>query len=112
MIVMVRLFARLVHMQDLLIENSLIHYITVCFISVVFAMFMTALWRKLKPEQTKHSVTTERAYLEIDLNNLEHNVSVLKKAMPKDCELMAVVKAEAYGHGTYEIATHINKIGV
>lgn len=25
---------------------------------------------------------------------------------------MAVVKAEAYGHGTYEIATHINKIGV
>ena len=112
MIVVVRLFSKLVHMKDLLIENSLIHYIVVCFISVVFAIFMTALWRRLKPEQAKHIVATERAYLEIDLNNLEHNVSVLKKAIPKDCELMAVVKAEAYGHGTYEIATHINKIGV
>ena len=91
MIVVVRLFSKLVHMQDLLIENSLIHYIVVCFISVVFAIFMTALWRRLKPEQAKHIVATERAYLEIDLNNLEHNVSVLKKAIPKDCELMAVV---------------------
>ena len=32
MIVVVRLFSKLVHMQDLLIENSLIHYIVVCFI--------------------------------------------------------------------------------
>ena len=55
---------------------------------------------------------TDRAYIEIDLNNLEHNVRALKKAMPPKCKLMAVVKAQAYGHGAYEISTYLEKIGV
>lgn len=54
----------------------------------------------------------DRAWIEIDLNNLKHNVRMLKQAMPKNCELMAVVKAEAYGHGAFEVATFINRIGV
>lgn len=112
MIVAVRLFAKLLHLENLFIENSLIHYISVCFTSVVFGIIITVLRRRLKPEQAKHMIAAERAYLEIDLSNLKHNVGVLKKAMPNNCELMAVVKAEAYGHGAYEIATHINKIGV
>lgn len=111
-IVTIRLFAKLIHQQKLLIENSFIHYVAVCFASVTFGVVLTALWRKLKPEKIKHIVATERTYLEIDLNNLEHNVRVLKSAMPEKCELMAVLKAEAYGHGMYEIATHINKMGV
>lgn len=32
--------------------------------------------------------------------------------MPSGCELMTVVKAEAYGHGALRIATHLQKIGV
>lgn len=55
---------------------------------------------------------TDRAWIEIDLKNLEHNVRQLKSIMPTDCELMAVVKAEAYGHGAFHIATHLQKIGV
>lgn len=43
---------------------------------------------------------------------MEHNVKTLRKAMPPKCELMAVVKAQAYGHGAYEISTHLEKIGV
>lgn len=53
-----------------------------------------------------------RAYLEIDLDNLTHNAAVLKAAMPPSCQLMAVTKAEAYGHGMYEAAVHLNRIGV
>lgn len=53
-----------------------------------------------------------RAYIEINLKNLTHNVKVLREKMPSKCELMAVVKAQAYGHGMYEIATHLDKIGV
>ena len=30
----------------------------------------------------------------------------------KGCDLMAVVKAEAYGHGAFEVSTYINRIGV
>ena len=32
--------------------------------------------------------------------------------MPKKCELMAVVKAEAYGHGAYVVSRSLNKMGV
>lgn len=54
----------------------------------------------------------DRAYIEINMDNLTHNVQILRGAMPSGCGLMAVVKAEAYGHGMYEIATHLDKIGV
>ena len=55
---------------------------------------------------------TYRAYIEINLGNLEHNVNILRGAMPPQCELMAVVKANAYGHGMYEIAVNLNRMGV
>lgn len=112
MIVVIRLFSKLFHLQSLLVENSIVHYFMVCSTSVVFGAVLTAIWNKYKPKKAKHTTDIDRAYLEIDLNNLEHNVKVLKGAMPQKCKLMAVVKAEAYGHGIYEIATHLGKIGV
>lgn len=54
----------------------------------------------------------DRIWMEININNLRHNVITLKKAMPQGCELMAVVKAEAYGHGAYDISLDLNKMGV
>ena len=112
MIVAIRLFAKLTHLQSLLVENSLVHYLLVCFASVVFGFVLTALWDKFKPRKHRHNTATDRAYLEIDLNNLEHNVKVLQNAMPPNCELMAIAKAECYGHGMYEITTYLNQIGV
>lgn len=107
-IVLVRLFAKILNLESLLVYNNFVHYILVCIISIMFG----GLWNKIKPKKHKYNVIKERAYLEINLNNLEHNVKVLKNAMPHKCELMAVVKAESYGHGMYEIATYLNKIGV
>jgi alanine racemase len=40
-------------------------------------------------------------YVEVDLDAIRHNVSALK---PAEGELMAVVKANAYGHGDVEVA--------
>lgn len=54
----------------------------------------------------------ERAWIEINVENLRHNVEVLEKAMQPGCELMAVVKAEAYGHGAASIAAQLNQMGV
>lgn len=112
MIVIIRLFAKLFGLQNLLVKNSIVHYFIVCLTSVGFAAAATILWYKYKPKKTHSIYDTHRAYLEIDLDNLEHNVKVLKKAMSPKCELMAVVKAEAYGHGMFEIAAHINQTGV
>ncbi len=54
----------------------------------------------------------ERAWAEINLTNLRHNVKALRDALPDGCELMAVVKADAYGHGDVEVAASLNQIGV
>lgn len=59
-----------------------------------------------------YNPNTGRAWLEVDLENLSHNAAVLQEAMPPKCQLMAVVKAEAYGHGGAVIASHLNKLGV
>lgn len=55
---------------------------------------------------------TDRAWIEIDFMNLKHNASFLKSIMNKECKLMAVVKANAYGHGSTEIARYLNQLGV
>ncbi|MDL2258246.1 alanine racemase [Eubacteriales bacterium OttesenSCG-928-K08] len=40
----------------------------------------------------------------MDLDLLMHNISLLKRRLRPDCKFMAVVKADAYGHGAVPIA--------
>lgn len=44
------------------------------------------------------------AWAEIDLSAIVHNVSTLKQLTPQGCRFMAVVKADAYGHGAESVA--------
>ncbi len=44
------------------------------------------------------------AYLEVNLSALACNIKHIKKRLGKDVELMAIVKADGYGHGAYEVA--------
>ncbi|CAH8770348.1 serine racemase VanT catalytic subunit [Paenibacillus dendritiformis] len=53
-----------------------------------------------------------RAWAEIRLDHVTHNVRELRGLLPPDCELMAVVKADAYGHGSIPVARHLSRIGV
>ncbi|HPR17051.1 MAG TPA: alanine racemase [Candidatus Cloacimonadota bacterium] len=46
----------------------------------------------------------DRSWSEIDLDNFEHNLCELKKFIPAGTAFMQIVKADAYGHGAYEIA--------
>lgn len=55
---------------------------------------------------------TSRSWIEINLGNLQHNARELMKFLPKGCELMAVVKANAYGHGAVRVSKCLNDIGV
>lgn len=43
-----------------------------------------------------------RAWAEIDLDNIAHNVREIRRLVGKRTEIMAVVKADAYGHGVLE----------
>lgn len=111
-IVAIRLFAKLLHLQALLIDNSIVHYLAVCTASVAGGAVITILWNRFIRKKAKQSASAPRAYLEVDLSNLAHNAKVLQEAMPPKCKLMAVVKAEAYGHGMNETAAHLNRTGV
>ena len=51
-----------------------------------------------------------RAWAEIDLEALAHNIAVLRQAAPT-AELMAVVKADAYGHGLLPVAAAARNAG-
>jgi alanine racemase len=46
----------------------------------------------------------QRAWVEIDLAALTHNIKQLKNILSPQTELMAVVKADAYGHGAIAIS--------
>lgn len=46
----------------------------------------------------------ERAWIEIDLAALAHNVQQVKSLLSQQTDLMAVVKADAYGHGATTVA--------
>lgn len=40
----------------------------------------------------------------IDLDNIRHNVAAMKSLVDKDKKMLAVIKADAYGHGAVEVA--------
>jgi alanine racemase len=46
----------------------------------------------------------QRAWVEIDQAKLAHNVQQLRSLLAPETALMAVVKADAYGHGSIEVA--------
>ena len=49
-------------------------------------------------------IIRQRAWVEIDLGALAHNTRQIKKILSPQTELMAVVKADAYGHGAVTVA--------
>lgn len=55
---------------------------------------------------------TARAFVELDLTALRHNVETLRRLLPPGCALMPAVKADAYGHGAALIAPELERLGV
>ena len=53
-----------------------------------------------------------RAWIEVDLNNIENNINEIRKIIHKNTKIMAVVKANAYGHGEVEVSKKLNEIGI
>jgi len=43
-------------------------------------------------------------WIEVDLDAIEHNVAALRDLVGPSCQVMAVVKAQAYGHGALPVA--------
>ncbi|AHJ30262.1 alanine racemase [Nodularia spumigena CS-584] len=55
-------------------------------------------------ERDTYAWFSQRAWVEIDLGALSHNVQQLVQFLSPNTQLMAVVKADAYGHGAVTVA--------
>ena len=63
--------------------------------------------------QRLSNINTKRdAWVEINLDAIEHNILELKSFVRKDTKILAVVKADAYGHGSSMIAPALLASGV
>lgn len=58
------------------------------------------------------STAKSRAWIELDAGALRHNLAQLRRLLPEGCTLLAVVKANAYGHGAAECAALCQENGV
>ncbi|HEX2926548.1 MAG TPA: serine racemase VanT catalytic subunit, partial [Ruminiclostridium sp.] len=112
-IVLVRGFAKAAGLERYLIGNSILHFIAVTLSALAGSFILVYLYNRLIPRNRQNrQVETCRAWAEIDLDSLKHNVKQLQQILPDDCSLMAVVKSNAYGHGDLEISRVLNKMGI
>lgn len=58
------------------------------------------------------SLITRPTIAEIDLDALEHNFTQIRKRVGKETKILAVVKANAYGHGAVRISSELENLGV
>lgn len=102
-------------LYELLVENTLICYGAVCLFSALAAWILLIVYNLTAGGKKKNilpDLRTDRAWIEIDLEHLRWNVEQIKANLPKGCKFMAVVKANAYGHGDVEVAKFLYSIGV
>lgn len=53
-----------------------------------------------------------RTWAEINLDNIGHNARLIRSMVPQTAEVMGVVKADAYGHGVFEVVNTLLLNGV
>lgn len=107
-IILIRGAARATGTTEFLVKNSIIHFLAVVLLSVVFSLLIAM----LSAFQPGKRFQQSRAWIELDRGALRRNVSALRALLPEGCALMAVVKADAYGHGAVLIARELNALGV
>lgn len=56
--------------------------------------------------------TNSRCWVEIETDKIRHNVEEIHKMIPKTTKIMAIVKANAYGHGDIRISEELIKCGI
>lgn len=123
-LILLRGISKPLKLYGILVENTLVCYLAVSFFSALEAWILLVFYRMFfkgrERSMEKFSIQgkgmpgleKDRAWLEINLENLKWNVEQIKGILPKGCKFMAVVKANAYGHGSLAIAEFLYKTGI
>ncbi len=54
----------------------------------------------------------KRTWAQVNLDHLAHNLDVIQQKLQPGCQIMGVVKADAYGHGDRYISAELERLGI
>jgi serine/alanine racemase len=108
-IVLVRGAAKLTGTTGVVVDNRLVLFVLVSASSAAAAFLLPRLGALLRRPQPS---VRGRAWIEISRDALSHNARQLQALLPPSCRLLAVVKADAYGHGAGLVTGVLEKAGV
>lgn len=111
-IVCIHFMGKCFELERWLIGNSCIHFLLVVMITLICSYLITFFLNEVQENMEHQKTKMARAWIEINETNLKYNLQELKRVLPCNTEVMAVVKADAYGHGGYEIASYLNKLKI
>lgn len=126
-IVLVRFIAKMTDSTRLLVNDSLVHFVAVSILSVLISMLGIAVSNHCRGKRRRRNdgnggvknganhypaSGAYRAWAEISLDSLRHNLDELRRVLPPHYGIMAVVKANAYGHGSVLAARHFEQLGI
>lgn len=66
----------------------------------------------MKISRTSNINAHRDSWVEVNIDNVSNNINELKKCLPTDMKFLAVVKADAYGHGAAMLAPTLLALGV
>lgn len=55
---------------------------------------------------------SEITWIEVDLNAIEHNLKAIKRTVGSRTKILAIVKADAYGHGAVKVSQTLEQNGI
>ncbi len=110
MIVAVRLLGKLTGQTVWFVDQSLVHFLLVAVSSFAVSYLLALLGKRMKRSNGQN--ISRRAWTEISIDNLYHNVREIQAILHPQTKFMAVVKANGYGSGGLRIAGHLNKMGI
>lgn len=70
------------------------------------------MYKVLSAAERQDLLARSRCYAEISLPNLQHNLKEVRRFLRPGSQICGVVKADAYGHGSVEIARALSEGGV
>lgn len=109
MIVLLRGLAKALGAFEWMIPNSLLYFTGVMMLSFLAGL----LYAKGRPSKAKaEEAKADRCWIEINRQKLQGNVAALQAQLPVGCQLMAVVKDNAYGHGAVAVSRELSKLDV
>lgn len=110
-IVGIRFISGICKVEKYIVDNNFIFYLIIAVVTTIFAFLIEKIKEVIKMNK-ENSLLTDRAWVEVNLENLEHNINEIKKVIQPKTKIMAVVKANAYGHGSILIAEKLSEIGI